>query len=127
MTKKKIFKIIILIFVLLMIGMIISNNSFAWDIKGDIDAYETADAGNAGKRITGLVGAIIDIASTVGAGIAIIMLIVIGIKYVSAEPGEKASAKKDITAYVIGAVILFGVSGILKLLQMFIDSNLNSI
>lgn len=127
MTKKKIFKIIILIFILLIIGMIISNNSFAWDIKGDLDAYENADAGNAGTKITALIGSIIDVASTVGAGVAILMLIVIGIKYVSVTPEAKADAKNDIPGYVLGAVILFGVSGILKLLQMFINSNLNNV
>lgn len=125
MTKKKIFKIIILIFVLLIIGMIISNNSFAWDISKDLTQYENADAGRAGNKITNIVGAVISLASTVGAGVAIIMLIVIGMKYVNANPAEKADAKKDLPGYIVGAVILFGVSGLLRLLQVFIDGNLN--
>lgn len=127
MTKKKIFKIIILIFTLLIIGMIISNNSFAWDISKDLVEYQNADAGRAGNKITNLVGAVISLASTVGAGVAIIMLIVIGMKFVNADPGEKAEAKKDLPGYVVGAVILFGVSGLLRLLQVFIDGNLNKV
>lgn len=127
MTKKKIFKIIIFIFVLLIIGMIISNNSFAWDIENDLTQYENADAGRAGNKITNIVGAVISLASTVGAGVAIIMLIVIGMKYVHANPAEKADAKKDLPGYVVGAVILFGVSGLLRLLQVFIDGNLNKV
>ena len=72
-------------------------------------------------------GAIINVASTIGAGVAIIMLVVIGIQYTTKGAEGKAEAKKDLTGYTIGAVILFGVSGILKLLQMFIDGNLNNI
>ena len=123
--KKVILKVFIVILVLLTLGLIINNNAFAWEMN--LDKYENADAGRAGNTVTDVVGAIINVISTIGAGVAIIMLIVIGIKYVSSSPEGKADAKKDLPGYIIGAVILFGVSGILKILQMFIDSNVNNI
>ena len=123
--NKKFFKVIILILVLLTIGLIISNNVFAWEMK--LESYENADAGRAGNTATNFMGAFINLASTVGAGVAIIMLITIGIQYVSKGAEGKAEAKKDLTGYIVGAVILFGVSGLLKLLQMFIDANLNKV
>lgn len=124
--SKKIFKIVLAILLLLMVGLILSNNAFAsWDMH--LDEYQQANAGRAGNKVTNIMGAVINLFSTVGAGVAIIMLIVIGIQYVSKGAEGKAEAKKDLTGYIIGAVILFGVSGILKLLQMFIDANLNNV
>ena len=116
---KKIIKIILIVLLLLTVGLIISNNAFAsWNM--DLESYDRDNAERAGNKITNIMGAIINMMSTVGAGIAIIMLIVIGIQYVSKGAEGKAEAKKDLTGYIIGAVILFGVSGILKILQMFI-------
>ena len=123
---KKIIKIILIVLLLLTVGLIISNNAFAsWNM--DLESYDRDNAERAGNKITNIMGAIINMMSTVGAGIAIIMLIVIGIQYVSKGAEGKAEAKKDLTGYIIGAVILFGVSGILKLLQMFINANLNNV
>ena len=124
-TMRKFFKIVIVIFVLTMIGLIITNNSLAWEM--DLDSFENKNAGRTGNITTSVIGAIINIVSTVGAGIAIIMLVVFGIKYVSAGSEGKSEIKKAMTSYVIGAIILFGVSGILKILQMFIDANLNNV
>ena len=123
---KKIIKIILIVLLLLTVGLIISNNAFAsWNM--DLESYDRDNAGRAGNKITNVMGAVINMMSTIGAGIAIIMLIVIGIQYVSKGAEGKAEAKKDLTGYIIGAVILFGVSGILKLLQMFINANLNNV
>ena len=123
---KKIIKIILIVLLLLTVGLIISNNAFAsWNM--DLESYDRDNAERAGNKITNIMGAIINMMSTVGAGIAIIMLIVIGIQYVSKGAEGKAEAKKDLTGYTIGAVILFGVSGILKILQMFIDANVNNV
>ena len=122
---KRFLKIIIFILILLTIGLIISNDALAWEMN--LDSYENADGGRAGNTATNFMGAIINITSTVGAGVAIIMLIVIGVQYVSKGAEGKAEAKKDLTGYIFGAILLFGVSGILKILQMFVNANLNDI
>lgn len=96
-------------------------------MTGMMNAYKTPKTGNAVNTVTSVMGAVINMASIIGAGIAIIMLVVIGIQYVSKGAEGKAEAKKDLTGYVVGAIILFGISGILKILQMFVDGNLNNI
>ena len=106
--------------------LLISNNSLAWDIEDKLEGFNNADAGQSGTTVEQVVGAVIKLVSTIGAGVAIIMLVVIGIQYVTKGAEGKAEAKKDLTGYIIGAVILFGVSGILRLLNMFIDANLNN-
>ena len=44
------------------------------------------------------------------------MLLVIAMRYMTSAPGDRADIKKHAIAYVIGAVILFGVPAILGLL-----------
>ena len=50
---------------------------------------------------------------------AIIMLIVLAIKYISAAPGDKADIKKHAVVYVVGAIVLFAASGILGIIKNF--------
>ena len=45
------------------------------------------------------------------------MLIVLAIKYISAAPGDKAEIKKHAVVYVVGALVLFGASGIIEVIK----------
>lgn len=68
-----------------------------------------------------LTATIMTIARTVSVAIAIVMLLVIGMKYMISSPGDRADIKKHAIAYVVGAFILFGVSGILTILLTFAE------
>ena len=57
---------------------------------------------------------IISIISTVGVVIAVIVLLIIGIKYMMGSASEKAEYKKTMIPYLIGAVLVFGASAIAK-------------
>ena len=74
---------------------------------------------NAVGKIQNIVGSIITVVQVIGVGVAIIMLIVMAIKYISAAPSEKAEIKKSITIYVVGAVVLFAASGLLAIIKTF--------
>ncbi len=55
----------------------------------------------------------------VGTGLAVIGLILLGIKYVYSAPNERADVKKYAIVYVVGAVLFFGAIGIVELLKGF--------
>ena len=55
----------------------------------------------------------------IGVGVAVIMLIVLAIKYISAAPSDKAEIKKHMVVYVVGAIVLFAASGILEIIKRF--------
>ncbi|MCR5185688.1 MAG: hypothetical protein K6D97_01035, partial [Clostridia bacterium] len=63
--------------------------------------------------------AILTVAQVIGVGVAVIMLIVLAIKYISAAPSDKAEIKKHMVVYVVGAVVLFAASGILQIIKNF--------
>ena len=81
----------------------------------DLSQYR-GDTSNAGS-VRSLFNSIIGIVQVVGTGIAVIMLIVLAIKYLMAAPSEKADIKKGALVYVIAAVILFAAVNILAAIQ----------
>lgn len=54
----------------------------------------------------------ITIVSTIGSVAAVIVLIVLGLKYMMGSTEEKAEYKKTLMPYVIGAILVFAASAI---------------
>lgn len=57
---------------------------------------------------------IVTIIQVVGIVIAVIVLLVIGIKYMMGSASEKAEYKKTMIPYLVGAILIFGASAITK-------------
>ena len=125
MKKNIVFKIILALLIALMLFISFQNVVNAW--TPNWNQFDGVDGGKADEAATSIVGSLINLISTIGAGFAIIMLVILGIQYVSANALGKTQVKEGLTKYVIGAVLIFAASGILKLVQMFIDSNVNNI
>jgi len=116
------FVCIILFFVIIMSVLLPNISNAAYDMMKNVNAIADAsetDVSGATAAITStkrIAGAVITITRIVAAGIAIIMISVLAMKYMTAAPSEKADIKKHAIAYVVGAVILFGVTWILGIL-----------
>ena len=126
MKTNKVMKVVVALLVAIMLVTAFTMPSFARD---EIDLWQfdnaTEDHSNASNAVTNVIGSIISIARIVGAGVAIIMLIVLAIQYIAASPEGKAEIKKNSTIYIVGAVILFTASAILGIIQTFAESNIN--
>ena len=85
------------------------------------EPIQPKDPGDAGAKVTNTAGQILTIVRIVGMAVAVIMLTILGIKYVAASPNEKADYKKGMTVYVVGAVLLFGASALLTVIQKFVN------
>ena len=59
---------------------------------------------------------IITVVSTIGSVLSVIVLIVIGIKYMLGSVEEKAEYKKTLIPYVVGCIIVFAASSIAQLI-----------
>lgn len=64
------------------------------------------------EQITDLAGKVVGLIRTIGISASVIILMVIGLKFLMGSAEEKAEYKKSLMPYVIGAVILFGASAI---------------
>ena len=73
------------------------------------DFINNSDDSSKAKPIANV---IIWLVRTIGESISVIMLIVIGIKYILGSVEEKAEYKKSMWPYVLGAVLLFSGSAL---------------
>ncbi|MFQ8987337.1 MAG: TrbC/VirB2 family protein [Intestinibacter sp.] len=79
---------------------------------------------NAQEDITGIGNQIIGIITTVGVVVAVVILLVLGIKYMMGSASEKAEYKKTMIPYLVGAILIFGASAITQVV-VNIASGLN--
>lgn len=107
---------IVLILLICIITIISSVNAFAVSIETFNEDKEIGEVQNAIDKMGSTAITIIRIASV---AIAIVMLLVIGMRYMVSAPGDRADIKKHLIAYVVGAFILFGVNGILTIILKF--------
>ena len=75
------------------------------------DKFVPKDPANT-DAILNLGGSIIGVVRTVGVLVAVVILLILGIKYMMGSAEEKADYKKSMVPYLVGAVILFAASTI---------------
>ncbi len=117
MKKKTIVRILSIALMVAMIAMCLNNVAFA-DMPNPGD-FQTSSSGPTASKFKTILEVILSITQVIGVAIAIIMLVVLAIKYISAAPGDKAEIKKHAVVYIVGAVVLFGASGILGIIKNF--------
>ena len=88
--------------------------------------YSTSDyspsadlAGDAGTPVIQILGAALTAVQYTGVAIAIIMMLILGAKYLSGGVDDKATVKKNTISYVIAAGIFFGGSVIVTIIKKF--------
>ncbi len=91
----------------------------------DISSIEGAGNSAAADSVGNVIGAVFYILKIVAVGVALIMLTVLAIKYMSSAPNDRASIKKHAVVYVVGAIVLFGAAGILQIIEKF-SSNISA-
>ena len=98
-------EIIVIILCILIIFSIISTYAFSVsDMTGkNLNADSQAAVDKVGQGVIGVI-------TTIGSILSVIVLIILGLKYMMGSVEERAEYKKTMMPYVIGATILFGAS-----------------
>lgn len=78
----------------------------AGGLKGTTSAAQE-DVTKIGNQLIGII-------TTVGVVVAVIILLVLGIKYMMGSASEKAEYKETMIPYLVGAILIFGASAITK-------------
>ena len=112
---------VILLAVMVVASLTSNVNALSFQDAGNTSTVtdKAQDTSGAADSINRIVGSVLTIVQVVGCGVAVIMLIVLAIKYISAAPGDKADIKKHAVVYVVGAVVLIAASGILGIVKKF--------
>ena len=67
--------------------------------------------------VSNIAGMVIYVIQIIAFAAAVIMLIFVGIKFLTASPEGKAEIKKSAVIYVVGAILLFAATGILQIVR----------
>lgn len=121
---KKTIKIANIVLVIAMVMLMLSNTAMATttsttDDNGDATTiinglrpnYNQDDQG-----ITNIGQQIISWISIIAIVIAVIVLLILGIKYMIGSASEKAEYKKTMIPYLVGAVLIFGAGAIAQVI-----------
>ena len=115
--KNKTLKIMAIVILTIISTLLITSNVLA----NGLDTEITPQASDAAANVQNIAGKVLNIVQIVGVTVATIMLTILGIRYVSLSPNEKAEYKKGLAIYVIGAVLLFGASMLIGVIRNFIS------
>ena len=122
---KKTNKIIVALNVLLIV-LILGTNIFAAQIQPSQLIGGTANP-NAVTGLTNIGKQIVSIVQTVGVVVAVVILLVLGVKYLMGSAEEKAEYKKSMIPYIIGAILIFAATTVVNIVYNFANGlNTNS-
>lgn len=120
-------KIITTLLLVIMLVMSFGNIAFAsgsgdsksgGDIGTVIDQINTSanEKINDDSGVANLGGQIVGIIQVVGIVVAVVILLVLGIKYMTGSAQEKAEYKKTMIPYIIGAILIFAASTVVNVI-----------
>lgn len=103
--KKVLFTTLMVVIMLTLASNIVLATNFDPSLLQGTTGPGTTSVQNLGKQILGIV-------QTVGSIASVIVLVVLGIKYMMGSTEEKAEYKKTLIPYIIGAVLIFAASNV---------------
>ena len=119
---KKQVKIVSIILVIMIALMAVSNVVLAApDLSADIKDMANG-SGNQPKEVLNLGKTIVSIMQTVGIVAAVVVLLVLGIKYMMGSAEEKAEYKKTMIPYLVGAILIFASTTIVNVVYNIANS-----
>lgn len=127
--QKRSIKIISMLVIVLALVMMIGNIAFAVKETDYLDpSVVTAKDPDASvvSMTQSITSTVVTVIQIVGITFAVAMLIFVAIKYLTSAAEGKAEIKKYAVAYIIGAILLFGASGILEIFKQFAQNNIKA-
>lgn len=107
---KKAYKVLSVLMIVLMVVATCTN------VFAKVDVNQIKSDGNTGadNTIQNIGSTILSIITGVGMVLAVVLVAVLGIKYMMGSTEEKSEYKKSMIPYLVGAVLVFGASAIGK-------------
>lgn len=115
-------KLIIVLIIIISVTFLTSNVQASGFNPNDYRPNSLTEVQGA-TQFQQLANKIIGMVQIVGSVTSVVALIAIGIKYILGSVEEKAEYKETLKPYVIGAIMVFGITNILALIQNLVASN----
>ena len=115
MNKSK--KILLSIIPVVLVLLVVSTNVFAVSNMFDMSSLDTAvSGGSASTNATNAVQSIWKTVLLILQILAVAAIVIAGVRYMFASADAKADIKKQTITLVVGAVLVFGASGIINMI-----------
>lgn len=105
-SKIKILLILIVTVLMSAVPVLVYSSSTA-DAISAMESMNSSDVTDESGVFGPILNSVIGIIQVAGTGISMVMVTILGIRYIMASPSDKADVKKQIAPLVIGAIILF--------------------
>lgn len=128
MKIRKSVKVLLILLISIFIISIMQNLVFASSTTEAITAMgnmKGADIEDGTGKLGNVINAVIGLIQVAGTGISMIMVTMLGIKYILAAPSDKADVKKQIAPLVVGAIILFAAVNLVSIVATIADKTLS--
>ena len=114
-------KTILILGLILIVSLFVGTaNVYATDVNAIISSMEgTSDMATDGNGIKNALNNVIGLIQVTGTGISVVVVTMLGIKYLLASPSEKADVKKQIAPILIGCLLLFGAVNLVAIVADF--------
>ena len=121
--KKSIYKSILILIAIILILLTTTSNASGTPTTIDPEDWKPSGIDPSGMQdLTKTSNIIANVLRGIGTIVAVAVLIMLGIKYMIGSTSERAEYKKTMIPYLIGAVMLFGISQILAFIINIVDS-----
>lgn len=112
-NKKK----LIVIFIIFILSILFINQVVQATTAFNPEDYkpDSTNSVSGATKLETIGNRIIGVVQIIGSISSVIALIIIGIKYVTGSVEEKAEYKQTLKPYLIGAILLFGITNILSI------------
>ena len=110
---KKSVKILSIVLMLMLVLTFVSTTVFAANKGSTSDALNKLKDSGTNDQVIKYGQTIVAIVRTIGIIAAVVILMVVGIKYMKGSAEEKAEYKKTMPAYLIGAILLFAATQVI--------------
>lgn len=113
MNKKTVKIVSIVLMAIMMVSIAVTSFALTpGEMKGNTATNGTTEITNVGNSIIGIL-------QVVGIVLSVIVLIILGIKYMMGSAEEKADYKKTLLPYVVGAALIFAASAFAQVIYQF--------
>lgn len=120
-TKKKMIRILMIaicvIFCISNMALALTGSELTQKFKGE----DGVDVSQGEGLVKDVVDIVLSVVRIVAIGIAVIMITLLGIKYIAAAPSEKANIKNQLITFTVGAVVVIGTTSILTMIKKAVD------
>lgn len=105
---RKMSKKIVLVLVLMLVALIIPSMVLATNPSNALNNSTNVDV----SAVQSIGGSVVTIVGSIASVVSILILIILGIKYMMGSAEEKAEYKKTLIPYFVGAILVFAAGSI---------------